>query len=220
MNGERQILARYPNYDPNKLIFHGSAADAISPQRVAGWSDPAGGFLHAMHPALWGDFSYLITGKTPDGKLMLEGGWQNNRPSTSKTQFIGEPTGIHHTYRYVENIFEELDAPGEWFLNTKTHTLYYYPPAGIDLAGATIEAVRLKRLVEFQGTEQAPVKFISLRGITFRQTLRTFMETREPLLRTDWAIYRSGALFFNGAEDCTVEDCFLDQLGGTCHLGQ
>jgi hypothetical protein len=214
VNGERQILARYPNYDPSQLIFNGSAADAISPERVATWSDPTGGFLHAMHPALWGDFSYVITGKTPDGQLMLEGGWQNNRPSGPDTQFVGEPKGIHKKYRFVENIFEELDAPREWFLNTKTHTLYFYPPQGLDLGKATVEAVRLKDLVEFQGNEQAPVKFVSLKGITFRQTLRTFMETREPLLRADWAIYRGGALFFNGAEDCSVEDCFLDQLGG------
>ena len=40
------------------------------------------------------------------------------------------------------------------------------------------------------------------------------MDTREPLLRSDWAIYRGGAVFFNGAEDCALEDCFLDQLGG------
>ncbi len=214
VNGERQILARYPNYDLKQLIFHGSAEDAISPERVAKWANPAGGFLHAMHPALWGDFSYVITGKTPDGKLMLEGGWQNNRPSTPDTKFVGEPKGIHKKYRFVENIFEELDTPGEWFLNTKTHTLYFYPPDGVDLSKATVEAVKLKDLVEFQGTEQAPVKFVSLKGITLRQTLRTFMETREPVVRADWAIYRGGALFFNGAEDCSVEDCFLDQLGG------
>ena len=37
---------------------------------------------------------------------------------------------MHRTIRFVENIFEELDAPGEWFLDAKTATLYYYPPAG------------------------------------------------------------------------------------------
>src|SRR5581483_1509540 len=50
-NGERQPMARYPNYDPNAPKFNGTAADAIAPERVARWSDPAGGFIHAMHPA-------------------------------------------------------------------------------------------------------------------------------------------------------------------------
>ena len=28
---------------------------------------------------------------------------------------------------YVENIFEELDVPGEWFLDKTSMKLYYYP---------------------------------------------------------------------------------------------
>jgi PDZ domain len=58
------------------------------------------------------------------------------------------------------------------------------------------------------------VKWITLRGLTFRQAARTVMDTREPLLRSDWAIYRGGAIFFNGAEDCALEDSFIDQVGG------
>jgi hypothetical protein len=52
VNGERQILARYPNYDPKAQYFDGYAADAISSNRVARWADPAGGYYHAMHPSL------------------------------------------------------------------------------------------------------------------------------------------------------------------------
>jgi hypothetical protein len=114
----------------------------------------------------------------------------------------------------VENIFEELDAPGEWFLDTKTHTLYFYPPAGLDLAKATVEATRLRSLVEFRGSEEKPVRFVTLRGLIFRHAARTVMDTKEPLLRSDWAIYRGGAIFFEGTEDCALEDSFIDQVGG------
>jgi hypothetical protein len=203
VNGQRQILARYPNFDPNQRIFNGYAADAISKERVAKWADPAGGYFHAMHPAEWGDYTWRITGKKPDGEVALEGGWQNNRPA-----------GPHPLHRFVENIFEELDAPGEWFLNRKTHVLYFYPPAGLDLSHATVEATRLRSLVQFKGSPSAPVRHINLKGFTFRHAARTFMDTREPLLRTDWAIYRGGALFYEGAEDCLLQNCFLDQLGG------
>jgi len=203
VNGERQILARYPNFDPTAKYFDGYAADAISSNRVARWADPTGGYFHAMHPALWGDFTWLITGKDGQGGVTLEGGWQNNRGAAA-----------HRTIRFVENIFEELDAPGEWFLNTKTHTLYFYPPAGLDLPHATVEATRLRSLVEFRGRAENPVRFVTLRGLTFRQAARTVMDTKEPLVRSDWAIYRGGAIFFDGAEDCSLEDCFLDQVGG------
>ena len=58
------------------------------------------------------------------------------------------------------------------------------------------------------------MKFVTLRGFTFRHATRTFMENREPILRSDWTVYRGGAVLFNGAEDCAVEDCDFDQLGG------
>jgi hypothetical protein len=99
-------------------------------------------------------------------------------------------------------------------LNSKTHTLYFYPPAGLDLARATVEATRLRSLVEFRGSEEKPVRFVTLRGLTFRQAARTVMETKEPLVRSDWAIYRGGAVCFEGAEDCALEDSLLDQVGG------
>ena len=202
VNGVLQPMARYPNFDAKEPHFNGWAKDAFSPERAARWKDPAGGFIHALHSAEWGGMHYLITGKGPDNKITYEGGWQNNRPM-----------GMH-IIRFVENIFEELDAPGEWFLDSKKNLLYYYPPPDVDLAKATIEAVRLRHLIECRGTEQAPVRNLSLRGLTFRHAARTFMENKEPLVRSDWTTYRGGAIFFTGCEDCSLEDCFIDQVGG------
>jgi hypothetical protein len=205
VNGRRQILARYPNYDANAKYLNGWAEDAISRERVKRWTDPRGGYIHALHEYLWGSLHYEITGRDADGLLTYEGGWQTNRPAP-----------MHKQYRYVENIFEELDSPGEWFLDRKKNILYYYPSEGLDLKNAVVEVVRLKHLIEARGTAKSPVKCIYLRNFTFRNTLRTFMETREPLLRSDWRIYRGGALFFAGTEDCHVEQCTFDQLGGNC----
>jgi hypothetical protein len=205
VNGRRQILARYPNYDPHAKYLNGWAPDAISPERVKTWSNPKGGYIHALHQYLWGDMHYRITGKDAQGNLTYEGGWQNNRPRP-----------MHAQYRFVENIFEELDSPGEWFLDETKNTLYFYPPADTDLAHAVIETVRLKHLIEFQGSVTAPVKWIALKGFTFQHAARTFMETRDPLLRSDWRIYRGGAVFLNGTEDCHIDTCFFDQLGGNC----
>jgi len=202
VNGQQQPMARYPNFNPNERYFNGWAKDAFSSQRAARWKDSAGGFIHALHAAEWGSMHYLITGKGPDNKVIYEGGWQNNRPMEMNDR------------RFVENIFEELDSPGEWFLDGKTSILYYYPSIGVDLAKATIEAVRLRHLIEFRGTEQSPVRFISFNGLTFRHAARTFMDTKEPLLRSDWRIYRGGAVFFNGTEDCSMVDCSIDQVGG------
>ena len=205
INGVRQRMARYPNYDASKTTaaYQGFAADAISKERAARWADPAGGYIHAMHVHLWGGYHYRITGKNADGSLAYEGGWQNNRQM-----------GMHPEFRMVENIFEELDAPGEWFHNTKTNTLYFMPEPATDLARATVEVVRLRHLVEFRGTAQAPVRFLTLKGLVFRHAARTFMDNREPLLRSDWTIYRGGAVLLTGTEDVNILDSEFDQPGG------
>ncbi len=203
INDIRQNMARYPNYDPAQRIMHGFAADAFSKERATGWHNPIGGYMHAMHPAHWGDVHFRITGKLPDGTLNYEGGWQNNRGSA-----------LHAEHRFVENIFEELDAPGEWFHNANISTLYYYPEAGLDLNSAKVEVVRLRHLIEFRGNSAAPVKFITLRGLSFRHAARTFMDNREPLNRSDWTIYRGGTVFAEGTEDCQISDSSFDQVGG------
>lgn len=205
INGRRQHMARYPNFDPDlkTAAYQGFAADAISKERAARWANPAGGYIHAMHRARWGGYHYRITGKNPDGSLNYEGGWQNNRQM-----------GMHQEFRMVENIFEELDAPGEWFHNAATRTLYFKPPAGVDLTTATVEVVRLPHLVELRGTQSSPVRFITLQGFVFRHAARTFMDTREPLLRSDWTIYRGGAVTLAGTEDVSILDSEFDQIGG------
>jgi hypothetical protein len=203
VNGVPQHMARYPNHDPDQPIMNGFAADCISRERASHWADPTGGFIHAMHAHLWGDYHYRITGKDTNHTLRYEGGWQNNRQM-----------GMHAEYRYVENIFEELDAPGEWYHDAKSQTLYFSPPQGLDLDGALVEAVRLRHLIEVRGSEAKPVSNIIFRGIVFRHAARTFMDNREPLLRSDWTTCRGGALLFEGAINCRVEKCSISEVGG------
>ena len=205
IDGTCQRMARYPNYDAEKktAAYQGFAADAISKSRAERWADPTGGYIHAMHRLRWGGFHYLITGKKSNGEVSFEGGWQNNRPS-----------GMHPDFRMVENIFEELDAPGEWYHNAKTNTLYFKPEPGMDLDTAKVEIVRLRHLVEFKGTMESPVKHISLQGFVVRHAARTFMDTKEQMLRSDWTIYRGGAFFLTGTEHVSILDTEFDQVGG------
>ncbi|MGJ8692958.1 MAG: peptide-binding protein [Thalassotalea sp.] len=213
IDGENQRMARYPNYDAEKKAepYQGYASDAFSKDRAARWANPTGGYIHAMHRAQWGGYHYLITGKDSNGEVTYKGGWQNNRISE-----------MHWGYRMVENIFEELDAEGEWYHNTKhdsasapqENTLYYKPSKGVDLNAAKVEVVRLRHLVDFQGSEASPVKHITLQGFVVRHAARTFMDTKEPLLRSDWAIYRGGAFLLTGTEDVQILDTEFDQVGG------
>ena len=211
VNGKRKAMARYPNrngknvldaWDLSHSVNEDPENDMFNPKRVTRWKHPEGAYIHAMHASLWGDMHWVVTG-TDNGKLVYEGGWQNNRPSA-----------MHPVYRIIENVFEELDEPGEWFFDTAKRMLYYYPEKGEVMADAKVEGVRLTELVRFEGTQSNPIAYTSLEGLVFRHASRTFMENREPLLRSDWTTCRKGAVTYWGAENCSMKNCEFDQVGG------
>ena len=205
INGEQQRMARFPNYDASlkDSPYQGYSQEAFSQERAANWADPAGAYIHAMHVGGWGGYHYVITGKDAEGEVTYEGGWQNNRKM-----------GMHREHRMVENVYEELDAPGEWFHDAEQQQLSFIPAEGTDLSSAKVEVVRLRHLVEFNGTAEAPVENIQLDGLVVRHAARTFMDTKEQLLRSDWAIYRGGAFMLTGTEDVHITNCEFDQVGG------
>ncbi|MEI6891838.1 MAG: hypothetical protein V5783_06675 [Pontiella sp.] len=198
-----QVLARYPNYEEDTAILNGYASDAISSSKVSEWADPSGGFVRGLHGSRWGGNSYKITGKSGTS-LNMEWVGDNNRGG-----------GIHATYRMVENIFEELDAEGEWFYDESDGKLYFYPPSGMDLSAATIEAASLEELIRVVGDADTKVSYLTFRNFTFTGTHRTlFTRDYEPMNRSDWQLARAGTIFIQDAEHITVSDSIFDRIGG------
>ncbi|HOA38408.1 MAG TPA: PDZ domain-containing protein, partial [Flavihumibacter sp.] len=54
--------------------------------------------------------------------------------------------------------------------------------------------------------------------LRFAHNERTFMYTKEPLLRSDWTIYRGGAVLLDGTENCAIRNCVFEGLGGNAIL--
>lgn len=203
INGSIRHMARYPAYNEKAEQFNGYAMDSFDRGLVKNYQSPEGGFMHVMHEALWGDFHYCITGMTSSGILEYKGGWQNNRSSA-----------MHHEIRYIENIFEELDCKEEWFLNKKESTLYYIPASMDELQDTLVEGARLKNLITLKGEEGSPVKNICFKNLCFTHSKRTFMEKMEPVFRSDWCIYRGGAVLLDGTENILLSGCEIKDAGG------
>jgi hypothetical protein len=203
INGECLPMARFPNFDTTARVFNGTSPDAMSDERVKAWKNPTGGFIHALHQGEWGAFHYRITGKDANEKLTYEGGWQNNRPSP-----------MHKQFRFVENIFEELDTPGEWYYDQQSKVIFLYPPKGININKSEITLSSLTDLIHIKGSATHPVRNILIENISFTQTARSFMYVKEPLLRSDWTIYRGGAILLDGTENITINRCVFHELGG------
>ncbi|MCY3021134.1 MAG: right-handed parallel beta-helix repeat-containing protein, partial [Planctomycetota bacterium] len=68
---------------------------------------------------------------------------------------------------YVENAFELLDEPGEWYCDRPARTVYYIPLAGQDMATAEVIAPAVETLVLLQGTLDKPVHHVRFEGVTF-----------------------------------------------------
>ena len=203
MNGERQTLARYPNAKPNAYLGGVVKRTELAAEAFK-WPDGGiGAYIHGRHGANWGSSHSVVTGMDDAKKtLITEGDWQvNQQPG-------------HDAYGFIENALGALDAPGEWFLDTKANELWLMPPTGVSLATAKIGLVSTFSLVRVVGAPEQPVHDVVFNGLHFNHTARTFMETKEPLLRSDWRIARQGALFIENAERVTVEACAFEGLGG------
>ncbi|MFC6356863.1 right-handed parallel beta-helix repeat-containing protein [Luethyella okanaganae] len=203
VNGQRQILARYPNYQPGQKLG-GYAPDAIAPARVATWSNPTTGQVRAMHLNDWGGNSYRITGVS-NGNAVLEWVGDNQRGD--------QP---HVTYRMVENIFEELDSPGEWFHDKAANKLYYWPAAGVDVNTASFRTAEIPELIRVQGADSSsPAHDIQFLGLTFTQTHRTlFTGTFEPISLSDWAIVRQGSVVMKNTQRVDIRSSRFTEVGG------
>jgi hypothetical protein len=233
LNGQRQHMARYPNYKDPAQAYGGNASNANS--RPGSWAHPPTSsqpaYLHGVHGQLWGSEDYVVTSKT-----------QQNGPLCN-----GRPQGLNGT-QIIENGFDELDATGEWYYDRTgiagtAGTLYFYPPAGVDLTKAgsyTLEMAAIERIFEIDGgcgsgasrmlpdggvglpsysttsacASTPPVEWVTLDGFHYTDTLRTFPSCNEQILRSDWRIYRGGSIFVTGGEHVTISNSFFDQVGG------
>ena len=105
--------------------------------------------------------------QTISGNLltMQQPAWNNNTfgYDTFTSPFRAGPM-------YVENAYEFLDSPGEWYVNTSTGTLYYIPVAGQSMSTADVEFPVLQSLVDVGGSYASPAHNITFSGITFTGT--------------------------------------------------
>jgi len=114
---------------------------------------------------------------------------------------------------YLENAFELLDQPGEWYLDRAAHTVYYEPRSGEDLAKADVEAPRLEKLVDERGTPTAPVHDVAFDGIQF-----SYATWLGPSSAEGFSEIQAGYQI-TGADGWATEGLCQYVTGGTCPFG-
>lgn len=114
---------------------------------------------------------------------------------------------------YVENVFEELDEPGEWYLNRATNTLYYYPLPGETMADVEVVAPTLaSTLVSFNGdaSKDEIIEHLHFRGISFFHSNANLRRIRNP---GQGEIYQPGMIMATGLRNSSFEDCTIAHTG-------
>ena len=115
---------------------------------------------------------------------------------------------------YIENVFEELDAPAEWYYDEKTATLSVFwnstgPP------DTSLSVPLLRELVNVTGDQGQPVVNVVISGIGFRDTAPTYLQPHGLPSGGDWALARTGAILLTGVTNVTITNCFFERLDGT-----
>jgi hypothetical protein len=242
INGKRRIRARYPNYDvsdPGKsgyILAAGPIAQGtpnpfptadedmtFSTQAPRGigfdpatfsdkkWSNIEDAEISIYQAAYWGNLQWKIKGIDRSTHTI----WFGQGGQQIGAKWSKDPAILNKKSRFfVENVFEELDSPGEWFFDTRTSTLYYYPESGIDLDHAVVEVPILEHVIVFAGTQERPVENISFRGFRFVHTTSTYLKSYDVPSLSDWAIHRGGTILAEGTRNCSVESCWFDAIGG------
>jgi hypothetical protein len=116
---------------------------------------------------------------------------------------------------FVENVFEELDYPNEFFFDKKTKKLYLvHNGTGAPPDAATVVATKQRVLLNVSGTQWDPVRDVKHEGVTFTSTRYTYMDPHGVPSAGDWALDRVAAVFLQGTEGVTFDKCAFDRLDG------
>jgi len=116
--------------------------------------------------------------------------------------------------RYIiENVYEGLDAPGEWYLDRKTGVLSYIPQPNEDMRTAEVIAPYAPALLEFEGepAQRRFVEHLRFRGLTFEHT--NFQLPPGNSNDKQGSASVPAAITGRGMRHCTFERCAIRNLG-------
>ena len=119
-------------------------------------------------------------------------------------------------------MFEELDAPNEWYFDTATDELFYFhndtgPPPPGGFAGVSLEQlITITGAGSARGESGPHATDITIKGLKLTGAALTTLAPHG--LPSDgggdWALARRAAVHVSGVERVTVEGCLFERLDG------
>ena len=181
VNGKKAIRARFPNLKSNgdhnffRLNKVDSAGSAFllnsSDVKSTDWKNPKKVEIHLM--IAWaesilrldsiqgrGNVSRYVPQQPERGKL-----FRRKYPMLG-TAFMSDPP--KQQVYYLENAYEFIDAPGEWYLDESTGTVYYKAREGENMGTANVVAPSINTLFSILGKDtKTKVGYMEFDGLHF-----------------------------------------------------
>ena len=115
---------------------------------------------------------------------------------------------------YIENVFEELDYPNEYFFNQSESILYYFynntsSNSVKTLQNLIFEATKWKILMNISNANN-----ITVNGVTFMDTAYTYMDPHGMPSAGDWALERQGSIYIKNCENISITNNMFTRIDG------
>ena len=166
------------------------------------WKNPKDARWFVWRPARWANWMFDTFSVNGTNFTFGKGGNQGARGSNNGGDY------------FVENIFEELDNPGEFYHDKRLGKLYLYHNGTGAPPTTNVITPQQKILVNISGTQWNPVKNVNLRNTKYTSSSATYMDRHGVPSAGDWALDRFGAVFLQGTESAVVDTCTFDRLDG------
>jgi hypothetical protein len=171
VNGRKAVRSREPD---------GDALD-----RLVAWDDKG---REAWIPA-----SAAIWRHVPRVEMILHQQWEIAVLRVKSVRVEGEKAGLmfhepesriqfEHPYPwpvmspkgnapyFMTNAIEFLDTPGEWYQESPSGRMVYWPREGEEMTRAEVVVPAIDTLVEVRGTLDGPISYVQFKGIGFEHT--------------------------------------------------
>ncbi|MGC9349280.1 MAG: right-handed parallel beta-helix repeat-containing protein [Anaerolineae bacterium] len=229
VNGERRSRPRLPKEDfywmedvPGLSLdgsftghfFDGTDTFVAAPGDVQGWHNLTDVEVVAVH--------YWIEERMPIATFDPE---TSTVTSSRRSMFIlRDDVAQRYAKYFVENVYEALSEPGEWYLDRTTGELTYVPMPGEDPDTAEVFAPVTAQFLRLSGDPDSEryVEYLRFVGLGFEHSRgylppgggeRFGLPDVDLAASPQAAAHLAGAIRLEGARYCAFEDCAIRHVG-------
>lgn len=204
IDNQMMTLSEWPNIRYTKITSvinsNNNYGVSIDEERFARWKNIDDVYAYGTFNYEWADDTLKLNATDPS---------TNTAYFSEKTIFGMEAN--EHSYIKFINVLEELDVPGEWYVDSKTGMLYVYPKG--DIYSSNIEFVnKTTPIISVEDIEN-----VHFSGFIFENTCANAIELRNAnnVTISDCEFRNIGikAVYMYNVNECGVKRCHIHDVG-------